>query len=138
MSQPKVIKAYRTLFSLVQRLPNPQRKGALKQLRQEFRRHATEAEENIPGLLKVADDKAAFLRIVTVKDRSRDGAQKSQQRYVYRDGKKEEDGDVTRIDIRAKNSNWDGKNLDPCSVKRHYGGLKSMGFKNNLHAKGIF
>jgi len=35
-------------------------------------------------------------------------------------------------------SNWNGKNMDPCSVNIHKGQLKRMGFQNNLHAKGIF
>jgi len=35
-------------------------------------------------------------------------------------------------------TNWDGKNMDPDSVSRHYRGLNRAGFVDNNHAKGIF
>ena len=33
-------------------------------------------------------------------------------------------------------TNWNGSNLDPDSVRRHYQGLKRAGFRDNTHAKG--
>jgi hypothetical protein len=60
-------------------------------------------------------------------------------KYVYKDGKLVEEGEVTRIDANGRVvSNWDGKNMDPCMVKRHNVSLKRAGFVNNTHAKGIF
>jgi hypothetical protein len=35
-------------------------------------------------------------------------------------------------------SSFDGKNLDPESVKRHRQQLKRAGFVDNAHAKGVF
>jgi hypothetical protein len=66
--------------------------------------------------------------------------------FVYKDGQRYEvgastvDGEVTLRDNAGGrvHTNWDGKNLDPDSVRRHKQQLKRAGFVNNLHAKGIF
>jgi len=134
-----VIHSYRSLLGLIRRLPEPNKRiNALEQLRSEFRGHSKASEFEIPNLLKEAEQRAGFLRIITPKPRKGGGS----TRYLYRkDGCVEVNGEGTKttdIGGRRVHTNWDGKNLDPCSVKRHYYGLKKMGFKNNLHAKGIF
>jgi hypothetical protein len=35
-------------------------------------------------------------------------------------------------------SNWNGKNMDPDSLKKHNQLLNRAGFRDNNHAKGIF
>ena len=92
---------------------------------------------------KKAEKKIAFLRIITPKDKTRDKLTSSTgiSHTIYHD-----DGTTTtttdvgvgKIPHKARTSNWDGTNMDPCSVKRHYAGLKRAGFVNNAHAKGIF
>ena len=50
-------------------------------------------------------------------------------RFVYgKEGKRE----------KAAFTNWDGSNLDPDSVSRHYHSLNRAGFRDNAHAKGFF
>ena len=65
--------------------------------------------------------------------------QSKSKTYVYnKGGEGASEVGEGKIVERARVSNFDGKNLDPCQVKRHYHGLKRCGFVNNLHAKGIF
>jgi hypothetical protein len=60
-------------------------------------------------------------------------------RWIYKNGQRLENVDGTVRDQNGRvMSNWDGKNLDPDSVKRHNHHLKRLGFRNNQHAKGIF
>lgn len=49
-----VTTAYRTLGNLIRRLPNQQQAGALKQLREGFRKNADATEDQIPALLEVS------------------------------------------------------------------------------------
>lgn len=133
-----VIQAYRTLGTLIRRLPKQQQRQAKQQLRNEFRKHVNAEESNIPALLEVANKKIAFLRIITPKDKSRDGEQKGTSNFIYdKNGELDENG-VPKMQLKARHTNWDGNNMDPCSVKRHFNGLKRMGFRNNDHAKGMF
>ena len=117
---------------LVNRLPESRQASALREMREKFRQDATDDE--LDDRLRVAGEKIAFLRIMTPKGRSN---QQSHQRFVYKDGKVVEGSGETLQGGRVV-SNWDGKNLDPCSVKRHNQQLRRAGFANNLHAKGIF
>jgi hypothetical protein len=104
--------------------------------------------DRINECIKEAGEKIAYLRIITPKRSSSSsltgtGSKSGTQRFIY-----SKDGGVIEVDAsgggtkRDSNgrviSNWDGKNLDPCSVKTHNSQLKRMGFVNNLHAKGIF
>ena len=59
---------------------------------------------------------------------------------MYKDGQRlESDATGTLRDAKGRVvSNWDGKNLDPCSVKIHKQQLHRAGFVNNHHAKGVF
>ena len=52
--------------------------------------------------------------------------------YVYRGEGAEEGGKATLVNKGGVVSNWSGNNLDPCSVKRHYAGLRRAGFVNNV------
>ncbi|KAL3769801.1 hypothetical protein ACHAWU_010309 [Discostella pseudostelligera] len=136
-----VISTYRSLAKLVSRLPEKQRTGAWNQLREGFRRHADETSpEKIAQLIHEAGEKIAFLRIVTPKPMpGKNNTQSGITRWVYRSsGEKDAGGHGTKRKTGMVVSNFDGNNLDPCSVTRHNHQLKRMGFVNNLHAKGLF
>ena len=151
-----VIGTYRALAELVRRLPGKQQPGAWRQLREGYRKNADErSPEKIANLIKQAGEKIAYLRIVTPKNMWRSNASNSLEnsasssssttnqagvtRWVYRSsGEKDADGQARMRKTRQVVSNYNGSNLDPCSVKRHHGHLKKLGFVNNLHAKGMF
>ena len=156
-----VINTYRSLAKLVRRLPEKQQPGALKQLRDGYRKHADEtSSEKITELIQEAGKKIAFLRIVTPKDMwtntttasaavgevgatTAAAAQETKQsgvtRWVYRSsGEKDANGKPIMRKSSRVVSNFNGKNHDPCNVNRHNAQLKRMGFANNLHAKGLF
>lgn len=128
---PGVLSAYRAMMRLACRLPEKQKTGALTQARTQFR--APLNGTSLADKLKEAGEKIAYLRIITPKPK----ANSDSGRWIYKDGKRIQAEGTTRGGQRV-HTNWDGKNLDPCSVKRHKGGLKRAGFVNNLHAKGIF
>ncbi len=132
-----VISTYRSLAKLVCRLPEKQQSGAWRELREGFRKNTDETSPDaIANLIEEAGKKIAFLRIVTPKAPTN---QTGVSRWVYRSsGDKDADGRATLRKSRQVVSNWDGNNMDPCSVKRHNSHLKRMGFVNNLHAKGLF
>mmetsp|Transcript_9120 Transcript_9120/g.13219 ORF Transcript_9120/g.13219 Transcript_9120/m.13219 type:complete len:140 (+) Transcript_9120:107-526(+) len=139
MTQPAsaVAISYRRLGSLIRKLPKAQQPKAFTQLQEGFRKNEKAEKSLIPALLDRAEQKAAFLRIMTPKG-IRKEPQAGSVRYIYGpSGEVEEGGKGTQLG-KAPVSNWDGKNLDPCSVKRHNYSLNRMGFVNNLHAKGIF
>lgn len=154
-----VIGTYRALAQLVRRLPEKQRPGAWRELREGYRRNADETSpERISELISEAGKKIAYLRIITPKDMWRSNAtsvidgddetteasqatttQAGVTRWVYKSGgEKDANGEATPRKRRQVVSNFDGNNLDPCSVSRHNYQLKRMGFVNNLHAKGLF
>lgn len=123
---------YRTLARLVSRMPDQQ--NAWNELRTSFRRELS-ADETLDDRLRKAGERVAFLRMITPKER----ASGKGGRWVYKDGKRVEGGqEGSAVQGQRVISNFDGSNLDPCSVKRHQYGLKRAGFANNLHAKGIF
>mmetsp|Transcript_19793 Transcript_19793/g.28709 ORF Transcript_19793/g.28709 Transcript_19793/m.28709 type:complete len:157 (+) Transcript_19793:190-660(+) len=132
-----VLSTYRTLHKLIRNLPPTQQHNALTQLRTTYKSNVTAPTSSIQPLIEEAGKKIAYLRIVTPKDRSTN--QKSSERWIY-DGNGNKvcngSGQLNR-DGKAV-SNWNGKNLDPCSVKRHRQQLGRAGFVNNLHAKGLF
>lgn len=149
-----VIGTYRSLAKLVRRLPEQKRPGAFTQLREGYRKNANETSpERIANLIEEAGKRIAFLRIVTPKDMWRSTSnsvestsssssastnQSGVTRWVYRSGEKDANGEATVRKSRQVVSNYDGNNLDPCSVKRHNHHLKKLGFVNNQHAKGMF
>lgn len=131
-----VLGTYRSLIRLVRRLPEPNKQSAWKELRESYRKHADETStETVTHLIEEAGKKIAFLRIITPKSRA--VAQTGETRWVYKPGGDKVHGDASARKTQVV-SNFDGKNLDPCSVKRHNSHLKRMGFVNNLHAKGLF
>eukprot|EP00543_Licmophora_paradoxa_P003226 CAMPEP_0202441396 /NCGR_PEP_ID=MMETSP1360-20130828/894_1 /ASSEMBLY_ACC=CAM_ASM_000848 /TAXON_ID=515479 /ORGANISM="Licmophora paradoxa, Strain CCMP2313" /LENGTH=144 /DNA_ID=CAMNT_0049056369 /DNA_START=6 /DNA_END=440 /DNA_ORIENTATION=+ len=136
----RVRHAYRSMAKLVGSLPENKMESAKQEMRQKFRQPLA-ADETLDGRLKTAGEKIAFLRIVTPARGSRQGdgnGNGNGGRWIYKDGKRIEGGAATTRGGGKVHSNWDGKNLDPCSVKRHGQQLKRAGFVNNLHAKGLF
>lgn len=84
--------------------------------------------------------KAAESRLAVLRMTSSTGTRNSKGgTWVYRNGEKlsAECGTLRDSGGRVVSS-FDGKNLDPESVKRHRQQLKRAGFVNNAHAKGIF
>eukprot|EP00980_Cylindrotheca_fusiformis_P008571 scaffold1820_cov129-Cylindrotheca_fusiformis.AAC.12 len=128
----QVRQKYRSLAKLVKRLPEKEIEKGWEELRTSFR---TPLREPIEDRLKEADKRMGFLRMITPKDKPAKGGT-----WVYRNGKLVEgQSSGSRIDMNGRVvSNFDGKNLDPCSVKRHNQQLKRAGFLNNQHAKGYF
>mmetsp|Transcript_29484 Transcript_29484/g.63213 ORF Transcript_29484/g.63213 Transcript_29484/m.63213 type:complete len:142 (-) Transcript_29484:1532-1957(-) len=129
---------YRSLGRLVNRLPEGSTSSldseeSWNQLRVAFREPLGN-DESVDDRIKKADDKLAFLRMITPKAVS-DG---NSGRWIYKNGKRVEGSGQVRDKNGRVISNWDGKNLDPDSVKQHNYQLKRMGFRNNDHAKGIF
>lgn len=140
-TQQTVRSTYRILARLVQLQPRGAQGKAWSELRTGFRRPLNETE-SLEDRVKKANDRISFLRITTPKPRmgpQQSSSAKAGTTYVYKNGKLVEEGDATRFDANGRViSNWDGKNLDPCMVKRHKAGLRRAGFVNNAHAKGIF
>ena len=136
---------YRSLGRLVNRLPEaatgsssqslcPEK--SLEQLRTAFR-EPLGADETVDDRIKQADAKLSFLKMITPKPLK----ESNSGRWIYKNGKRVEGNteNTPRVDKNGKvHTNWDGKNLDPDSVKQHKYQLKRMGFRNNSHAKGYF
>eukprot|EP00903_Cladosiphon_okamuranus_P019720 g18122.t1 len=125
---------YRQLLSLSKRLPSgQQRDDAVRSVREGFR---TNAEVTDPSkakeLLRQAESRLGFLRIAT--PRGKVGS-KGSTRAVYRDGKVVE-GEEARKHDKARHSNWDGRNLDPDSVRYHKQNLARAGFANHQQVIG--
>mmetsp|Transcript_88091 Transcript_88091/g.132012 ORF Transcript_88091/g.132012 Transcript_88091/m.132012 type:complete len:135 (-) Transcript_88091:66-470(-) len=134
MASSAAVQRYRSLAKLVRKLPKGQENG-WNELRSTFRKPLATGE-SLDERLKAADDRIAFLKMITPKERS---SSSSGGRWIYKDGKRVDVSEATVRDANGKViSNWDGRNLDPCSVKRHNHQLKRAGFANNAHAKGFF
>jgi hypothetical protein len=134
MASQQIRQKYRTLAQLVSRLPEARQSSSRKELREGFRKPLASGE-SLEDRIKVAEERVSFLRILTPKG----GPNNQSGRWIYRDGKRVEGETATKRDANGRIvSNWDGKNLDPESVKRHNQQLKRAGFLNNAHAKGIF
>mmetsp|Transcript_17876 Transcript_17876/g.25444 ORF Transcript_17876/g.25444 Transcript_17876/m.25444 type:complete len:140 (+) Transcript_17876:69-488(+) len=135
-----VVHAYRNLATLIRRLPKDQQPAALSQLRNGFRKNANEKQADVVSdLLVEAEKKASFLRIVTPMKQTTTTNNGGITTYVYK-----KNGEIVEENARGRDrksrvhTNWDGRNMDPCAVKRHNAGLRRAGFVNNTHAKGIF
>lgn len=144
LAKTDVLSTYRTLLRLIKLLPSKQKpQQQWQQARTLFRKNSTLTNESeIRTCLQQAGEKIAYLRIITPKQKSTSST-RGNMRWIYtKDGpiQVDEAGHAkgTLRDGRRVVSNWDGSNLDPCSVKIHNGQLKRMGFVNNLHAKGLF
>lgn len=124
---------YRTLAQLVKLLDRKSQEKGWQELRTSFRKPLA-GGESLDNRLKVADEKESFLRIMTPKKRSLNQG----GRWIYKDGEKVAGDSGTKIVNGRVVSNWNGKNLDPDSVRLHDKQLKRAGFLNNAHAKGIF
>lgn len=153
INQAAVLSAYRALSRLVKNLPLSQKPHLqFEALQKQFRSNASLTEiSEIQSCLQKAGEQIAYLRIITPKSAQRnsqsdsqsDTKQQGKTRLLYtKDGVVEIKEGESAGQVRGPNgrvvSNWDGKNLDPCSVKTHNTQLKRAGFMNNLHAKGLF
>ena len=119
------------------------------ELRISFRRPLV-ASETIDSRLGAAQDRLAHLRLTTVMTaRQKQGRHRTsvegdddERLFVYKDGKRFSATETAATNVYAGKSrvvsNWDGKNLDPESVKKHKQNLRRAGFANNQHAKGYF
>eukprot|EP00587_Corethron_hystrix_P010367 CAMPEP_0113307436 /NCGR_PEP_ID=MMETSP0010_2-20120614/6281_1 /TAXON_ID=216773 ORGANISM="Corethron hystrix, Strain 308" /NCGR_SAMPLE_ID=MMETSP0010_2 /ASSEMBLY_ACC=CAM_ASM_000155 /LENGTH=135 /DNA_ID=CAMNT_0000162289 /DNA_START=44 /DNA_END=451 /DNA_ORIENTATION=+ /assembly_acc=CAM_ASM_000155 len=135
MSPNPAVATFRSIHRLIRRLPSPKdRADALRDLRAGYRTHLDVAPAERDSLLLEAEKKMAYLRMITPKDRTRDGPQQGSVRYVYAREGEGGNGTVRRAPV----SNWHGSNLDPESVKRHHQLLRRGGWRDNAHAKGIF
>ena len=129
-----VRKAYRELLHLAKQQPPKGIDKSREELRTKFRAPIA-ADQSIESRLKEAESRLSFLRMTTTKVKPRGQA----GRWVYKDGQRLEHSNGTLRDDKGRvHSNWDGKNLDPESVSKHFKNLRRAGFVNNLHAKGIF
>jgi len=123
---------YRELLRLSKGTP-----AQVEELRTSFRR-PLDPGETAQLRLKDAESRLSFLRMTTPKTK-RQTEKTGGGTWVYREGQrlKAEKGTLRDSSGRVV-ANWDGKNLDPESIKRHRQQLKRMGFVNNSHAKGFF
>lgn len=132
---------YRELLRLAKRAS--QKHQQVEELRSSFRKPIN-ANETIEQRLQYAETRLAFLRMTTTKTKRGGGGGSDTSAgggtWVYKDGQRLEAGEKgTLRDSKGKVvSNWDGKNLDPESVRTHKQQLKRMGFTDNYHAKGVF
>lgn len=137
-----VLSTYRILSRLVRCMPKSKQGPALQELREGYRKNLSAPQDQVDELINEAGKKIAYLRIITPKrEWTGSAAQRSEDgttRWVYSSDGKSADGKGTVRKSGQVHSNWDGSNLDPCSVKRHNQQLKRAGFVNNLHAKGLF
>ena len=138
MTAAIVRQKYREMARLVRRLPDKQLDSGYRELKQSFRRPLQEGE-SLDQRIQAADDRLSFLRMITPKPRRRQEGSNGGGAWVYKDGQRLERNQGTLRDSNGRVvTNWDGKNLDPDSVKRHNYQLKRAGFVNNAHAKGFF
>jgi hypothetical protein len=124
---------YKTIAQLVKLLDRKSQEKGWRELRTSFRKPLASGE-TLDDRLKVADEKESFLRIMTPKERSLNQG----GRWIYKDGVKVAGDAGTKIVNGRVVSNWNGKNLDPDSVRLHNKQLKRAGFLSNAHAKGVF
>lgn len=141
ITRTHILSTYRTLSRLIKGLPSNQKpQQQLASVQKTFRENTTLTDPiEIESYIQKAGEKIAYYRIITPKASSSISSSSGTKRWVYtKDGAVEIDGEGrARLNGRVV-SNWDGNNLDPCSIKTHQGQLKRMGFANNLHAKGLF
>jgi len=142
ITKTQILSTYRTITRLIKGLPpNQKPQQQLASVQKSFRENSTLTDPlEIKSCFQKAGEKIAYYRIITPKASSSIASgSNGTKRWVYtKDGPVEIDGEgKARLNGRVI-SNWDGKNLDPCSIKTHQGQLKRMGFANNLHAKGLF
>lgn len=86
----------------------------------------------VTELLRQAESRLGFLKMAT--PRNKVGSTGS-TRAVYRDGRVME-GEEARKHDKARHSNWDGRNLDPDSVRFHKQNLARAGFANHQQVIG--
>jgi hypothetical protein len=124
----RVLSSYRRLLTLAQRLPTPQdRASAAGQIRAAFRAARGEADpELIASLLRTAQDKLSYLRMVTPRQ---PGEASSATRMAVIDGEVVVLGQRARQAGKAQSAYGAG-NMDPDQVRRHESLLQRMRFAN--------
>ncbi|CAM9739879.1 unnamed protein product [Hapterophycus canaliculatus] len=133
-SREHVLNIYRQLLTLSKRLPTAQqRDDAVQGVRESFRASTKVTDPSkVNELLRQAESRLGFLKMAT--PRGKVGS-KGSTRAVYRDGKVME-GEEARKHDKARHSNWDGRNLDPDSVRFHKQNLARAGFANHQQVIG--
>jgi hypothetical protein len=126
----------------------PDAKSAVAQVKESFRRpldHDSSRSASMSSSsllaerLQEAESRLSVLRMTTNHRPRRSSSGGVGGKWVYKDGQRlsAENGTLRDSGGRVVSS-FDGKNLDPESVKRHQQQLKRAGFVNNAHAKGFF
>jgi hypothetical protein len=136
---------YREILRLVRQRPDAQ--SAVAQVKESFRRPlghdsrsaSMPASSLLAERLQEAQSRLSVLRMTTNHRHRRSSSRGVGGTWVYKDGQRlsAENGTLRDSGGRVVSS-FDGKNLDPESVKRHRQQLKRAGFVNNAHAKGFF
>jgi hypothetical protein len=138
---------YREILRLVRQRPDAQ--SSVAQVKESFRRpldHDSRsasmpaaASSLLAERLQEAKSRLSVLRMTTNPRSRRSSSGGVGGKWVYKDGERlsAENGTLRDSGGRVVSS-FDGKNLDPESVKRHQQQLKRAGFSNNAHAKGFF
>ncbi|CAN0070290.1 unnamed protein product [Scytosiphon promiscuus] len=135
-SREHVLNLYKQLLTLSKRLPTAQqRDDAVQGVRESFRASVEVTDPSKASkklLLRQAESRLGFLKMATPRNRV---GSKGATRAVYRDGKVME-GEEARKHDKARHSNWDGRNLDPDSVRFHKQNLARAGFANHQQVIG--
>jgi hypothetical protein len=135
---------YREMLRLVRQRPDAA--SAAAEVREKFRRplDPSSTTSSLTDRLAEAESRLSVLRMTSTgrrggRNRGVGGSAAVGGTWVYRDGQRlsAENGTLRDSGGRVVSS-FDGKNLDPESVKRHRQQLKRAGFVNNAHAKGFF
>lgn len=137
---------YREILRLVRQRPDGQ--SAVEQVKESFRRpidyesrsaSMPAASSLFAKRLQEAESRLSVLRMTSNHRHRRSSSGGVGGTWVYKDGQRlsAENGTLRDAGGRVVSS-FDGKNLDPESVKRHQQQLKRVGFVNNAHAKGFF
>jgi hypothetical protein len=133
-----VRKVYRDLIHVIKQQPHQLSSRGMKELRTKFREPLGEAE-TIESRLKEAESRLSFARMNASGRIKRRGEATASGRWVYKDGAPIQNVNGTWRDNKGRVvSPYDGNNLDPESVSKHFKNLRRAGFVNNAHAKGFF
>ncbi|CAM9609276.1 unnamed protein product [Choristocarpus tenellus] len=129
-----VLRIYRQMLRLASRLPDvAKREDTARIVRSGFKENSGVVDqEKLAALLREAESKVGFLKIVTPRAKVGSGGE---TRVVFRGGKEVEGIEGRRAE-KAAHTNWDGKNMDPDSVSRHHQTLKRAGFSNHMQVQG--
>jgi hypothetical protein len=129
-----VLRVYKQLLMQASRLPQAESAAAVSAIREGFRSHAGENEEQVGTLLQEAQSRLSFIKMVT--PRHSRVEQSAPKKVLYMDDGKAVEGSQGHRRSRAAHSNWSGSNLDPDSVKTHQRSLDRAGFGSHAQVHG--